>query len=152
MHAVMASKKHQKSGTVQEEGLTNEGTHHLLLLHKQAHHIVGSLPAYINRVGLTACELSTSQCLKRRPPPSLRSNLSSLPMGRNGEFAEACRCSGRCAGTPRDVTYTVHLNGKGLVLIYVVSHSNQFSGRFGFENISLCSGCSWFFYTALAFY
>ena len=66
----MSSKKQQKSGTVQEEeGLTNEGTHHLLLLHKQAHHIVGSLPAYVNRAGLTVCEMGTSQLLKRRPPP-----------------------------------------------------------------------------------
>ena len=38
-------------GTVQEEGLTNEDRHHLLLLHKQTHHIVGSLPVYINRGG-----------------------------------------------------------------------------------------------------
>ena len=41
----------KKSGTVQEEGQTNEGRHHLLLLHKQAHHIVGSLPAYVNWAG-----------------------------------------------------------------------------------------------------
>ena len=88
------AKKHQKSGTVQEEGLTNEGRHHLLLLHKQAHHTVGSLSAYVNKAGLTACEMGASQLLKIRPPPSLRSKLSSLSMGRNGEFAEACRCSG----------------------------------------------------------
>ena len=37
IHTVdMVSKKHQRSNTVQEEGLTNEGRHHLLLLHKQA--------------------------------------------------------------------------------------------------------------------
>ena len=63
------AKKHQKSGTVQEEGLTNEGRHHLLLLHKQAHHIVGSLPAHINRAGLTACEVGISQLLKNAYPP-----------------------------------------------------------------------------------
>ena len=68
MHAVMSSKKHQKNGTVQEEVLTNEGRHHLLLLHKQAHHIVGSLLAYVNRAGLTACEMGTSQHLKIRNP------------------------------------------------------------------------------------
>ena len=55
------AKSTKKSGNVQEEGLTNEGRHHLLLLHKQANHIVGSLPAYINRAGLTACEVGTSQ-------------------------------------------------------------------------------------------
>ena len=49
----MSSKKHQKSGSVQEEELTNEGTHNLLLLHKQAHHIVGSLPVYVNWARLT---------------------------------------------------------------------------------------------------
>ena len=65
----MSNKKHQKSGIVQEEGLTNEGTHHLLLVHKQAHHIAGSLPAYINRAGLTVCEVGTSQLLKDTHPP-----------------------------------------------------------------------------------
>ena len=35
-----------------------------------------------------------------------------------------------------DVTYTLHLNGRSLVLIYVVSHPNQFSGWFGFETIA----------------
>ena len=34
VHAVMLSKKHQRSCTVQEEGLTNEGKHHL---YNQAH-------------------------------------------------------------------------------------------------------------------
>ena len=33
-YAVMLSKKHQRSSTVQEERLTNEGRHHFLLLHK----------------------------------------------------------------------------------------------------------------------
>ena len=39
IHAVMLSKKHQRSSTVQEEGPTNEGRHHfhLLLLHEQAY-------------------------------------------------------------------------------------------------------------------
>ena len=38
VHAVMLSKKHQRSSAVQkEERLTIEGRHHLLLLHKQAH-------------------------------------------------------------------------------------------------------------------
>ena len=63
------AKKHQKSGTVQAKGLTNEGRHHLLLLHKQAHHIVGSLPAYVNRTGLTACEMGISQLVKYAHPP-----------------------------------------------------------------------------------
>ena len=31
VHSVMSSKKHQRSSTVQEVGLTNEGRHHLLL-------------------------------------------------------------------------------------------------------------------------
>ena len=35
VHAVMLSKKHQRSSTVGEEGLTNEGRHQLMLLHKQ---------------------------------------------------------------------------------------------------------------------
>ena len=120
----MSNKKHQKSGTVQEEGLTNEGRHHLLLLHKQAHHIVGSLPAYVNRAELTACKMGTSQLLKIRPPPSLRSNLSSLPMGRNGKFAEACRRSSQGRGTPGVMLRirTLHLNGKGLVLLQTLSY------------------------------
>ena len=61
VHAVMLSKKHQRSSsTVQEEGLTNEGRHHLLLLHKQVHDkrsIAESLHVYINRVRLTVCEV-----------------------------------------------------------------------------------------------
>ena len=113
------AKEHQKSGTVQEKGLTNEGRHHLLLLHKKAHHIVGSLPAYVNRAGLTACAMGTSQLLKIRPHPSLRSSLNSLPMGHNREFAEACRCSCQGRSTPGMMSRirTLHLNGKGLVLL-----------------------------------
>ena len=48
---------------VQEEGLTNEGRHHLLLLHKQVHdksrkkNVAKSLHKYLNRVRLTACEV-----------------------------------------------------------------------------------------------
>ena len=67
VHAVMSTKKHQRSCTVQEEGLTNEDRHHL---HKQAHgkSIAESLHAYINRARLTECEVGTSQLSKIRPP------------------------------------------------------------------------------------
>ena len=54
------SKKQLRSSTVQEEGLTNEGRHHLLLLHKQVHDkrgITESLHAHITKIRLTACEL-----------------------------------------------------------------------------------------------
>ena len=34
VYAVMLSKKHLRNSTVQEEALTNEGRHHLLLLRK----------------------------------------------------------------------------------------------------------------------
>ena len=34
VHAVMLSKKHRRNSTFQEDGLTNEGRHHLLLLRK----------------------------------------------------------------------------------------------------------------------
>ena len=37
VHAVMLGKKHQRSSTVEEKELTNEGRHHLLLLYKQVH-------------------------------------------------------------------------------------------------------------------
>ena len=37
LHAVVLSKKHRRSSAVQGEGLTNEGRHYLLLLHKQTH-------------------------------------------------------------------------------------------------------------------
>ena len=50
IHAVMLSMKHLRSSTVQEE-LTNEGRHHLLLLHKQVYvkrGIAESLHTYIN--------------------------------------------------------------------------------------------------------
>ena len=42
---------HQRSSTVQEEGLTNEGGHHLLLLHNQAHDKRDIEESYIN-IGL----------------------------------------------------------------------------------------------------
>ena len=49
MQLYMLSKKHHRSNNVQEEGLTNEGRHHL---HKQARQkdITESLYNYINRV------------------------------------------------------------------------------------------------------
>ena len=61
---------------LQEEGLTNEVRHHLLLLHKQAYDkkgIAESLHVYITRVRLTKCEvgilsIKMSQHLKIRPP------------------------------------------------------------------------------------
>ena len=70
----MLRKKHRRSSTVQEEGLTNEGRHHLLLLYKKAHErsaIAESLQAYITR--LTVCEVGiflreTSQLSKIHPP------------------------------------------------------------------------------------
>ena len=74
---------------MQEEGLTNEGRHHLLLLRKQVHDkrgIAESLHAQITRARLTACEVGVfsreiSQLSKIRPHPSFRSHLSSSPMG-----------------------------------------------------------------------
>ena len=60
VHAVMLSKKHHRSSTVQEEGLTNEGRHHLLLLCNHAHDKRGtaeSRHAQITRAKLTACEV-----------------------------------------------------------------------------------------------
>ena len=60
VHAVMLGKKHGRSSTLQEEGLTNEGKHHLLLLHNQAHDkrgIAELLHAHITRARVTACEL-----------------------------------------------------------------------------------------------
>ena len=54
--AVMLSKKQRRSSTVQEEGLTNESRHHLLLLHKQARDkrdIAESLHAQITGSGET---------------------------------------------------------------------------------------------------
>ena len=76
---------------MQEEGLTNEGRHHLLLLSKQAHDkrgIAESLHAQITRPRLTACEVGVhvfsreiSQLSKICPPPSFMSHLGSSPMG-----------------------------------------------------------------------
>ena len=64
---------------MQEEGLTNEGRHHLLLLHKQAHDKRGieeSLHAQIARARQTVCEVGVflreiSQLSKIGPPPLL---------------------------------------------------------------------------------
>ena len=45
---------------MQEKGLTNEGRHHLLYLHKQMHDkrgIIKSLIQYINQAQLPACEV-----------------------------------------------------------------------------------------------
>ena len=92
----MLSKNHQRSSTVQEEGLTNEGRHHWQLLHKQVHDkrgIAESLHAYINTAGLAASELGIfseeiSQLLRIHPSPSLRSHLhvSSSLIGDNDSF------------------------------------------------------------------
>ena len=75
----MLSKKHQRSSIVQEEGLTNEGRHHLLLSHKQVHDksgIAESLHAYITRAKLTVYEVGVfsrdiSQPSKRAMPTPL---------------------------------------------------------------------------------
>ena len=69
-----------------EEGLTNEGRHHLQLLHKQVH---DKSNMYINRTSVTVCEVGIfsreiSQLSEIRPLlSSLRSHLhaSSSPMG-----------------------------------------------------------------------
>ena len=56
----MLCKKHQRSSTVQEEGLINEGMQKQLILHKQVHEqksIAKSLYVYINRARLTACKV-----------------------------------------------------------------------------------------------
>ena len=72
----------EKQYCTQEEGQTNEGRHHLLLLHTQ---INGKrdMHANITRTRLTACEVGVflreiSQFSKIRLPPSLRSHLCSL--------------------------------------------------------------------------
>ena len=74
---------------MQEEGLTNEGRHDLLLLRKQAHDkrdIEEIVHVQITSTRLTACEVGVfsreiSQLLKIHPSPSFRSHLSSSPMG-----------------------------------------------------------------------
>ena len=68
---------------MQEEGLTNEGRHDLLLLHKQVHDKrsnAESLRAYIARARLTACEMGVFS-REISQPPSLWSYLGSSPMG-----------------------------------------------------------------------
>ena len=70
---------------MQEEGLKNEGRHHLLLLYKKAHDrngIAESLQAYITRARLTVGEVGiflkeTSQLSKIHPPPSYGQSLPS---------------------------------------------------------------------------
>ena len=63
VHAIMVCKKHQRSCTVQEEGLIKEGRHLLLLLHKQVHNKRGhcKITACVRtckyRARLTACEV-----------------------------------------------------------------------------------------------
>ena len=52
VHAILFSKKHQKSCTVQEDGLVTKCSHHSLLLHKQAQDkrgIAKSPNVYTNR-------------------------------------------------------------------------------------------------------
>ena len=54
---------------MQEEGLTNEGRHHLLLLRKQAHDkggIAESQHTYITIARLTACEVGVFYHNSRR--------------------------------------------------------------------------------------
>ena len=60
------SKKHWRSSTGQEEGLTIEGKHNLLLLHKQVHDkrgIAEPLHAYINKTRLTITTLENMPIL-----------------------------------------------------------------------------------------
>ena len=75
---------------MQEKGLTNEGRHHLLLLHKQAHDKRSRITAHVHvdlyRARLTACEVGVSQekyhnSRNYAHPTSLKSNLSSSAMG-----------------------------------------------------------------------
>ena len=81
VHAVMLSKKHRRSSTVQEEGLyvMKADTICCNCVSKQAHDKRGieeSLHAQITRARLTACEVGVfsreiSQPLKIHPPPLL---------------------------------------------------------------------------------
>ena len=85
VHAVMLSKKHWRSYTAQEEGLKNEGRHHLLLLLEQKHDKESIAEvSYVNRAKPSACEVGVfsreiSQLSKICPPPSMRSSLSYCP-------------------------------------------------------------------------
>ena len=73
---------------MQGEGLTSEGSYHLLLLHKQTNdkrHNAESLHEYKTRARLTVYEVGVffreiSQLLKICPFPFLWSYLNSLPM------------------------------------------------------------------------
>ena len=62
VHAVMLSKKHHRSSTVQGEGLSNED--HLQLLHKQAHEYHRNITTFENM-----------------PTPSLRSRFKFIAHG-----------------------------------------------------------------------
>ena len=82
-------KKQWKSNTVHEEGLANEGRHHLLLLHKQAldkRGIAEPLHEYINRDRLYSCVWG-GHIIKRNTinienmPTPLLVELHSSPMG-----------------------------------------------------------------------
>ena len=78
---------------MQEEGLTNEGRHHLLLLHKQAHDkrgIAESLRAQITRVKLTACEVGVASF-----PGSPRANEKSKERGEPGRIYHVKNVIGR---------------------------------------------------------
>ena len=74
----------QRSSTVQLEGLTNEGRHDFLLLHKQVqakiskNHCMHTLACFWKKYHVSKI---CPQLLKIRPPPSFRSHLSSLPHG-----------------------------------------------------------------------
>ena len=57
---VTLGKRHRRSSTVQEEGLTNDGRQYLLLLHKQEHKKEALQNHYmhtINTAGLSECEV-----------------------------------------------------------------------------------------------
>ena len=76
----MLSTKHPRSSTVQEEWLTNEGRHHLLLLYKGAHDKRGtaeSLHAYINRAQST---VSVSEPILREISQLFEITLTSLSL------------------------------------------------------------------------
>ena len=92
VHVVILSKNHQRSNTVQEEGLTNEGSCHLLFLHRQAHdkrHCrIFAYEHMMNRARLIACEMGVAffrgilQLLKIRPPHPIEEPLTGASFGR----------------------------------------------------------------------
>ena len=66
---LLLSTKHQRSSTVQVKGLTNEGRHRLLLLHKRMTKEAELLHEYIMRAKLTVYEVGLlSQILKLNIP------------------------------------------------------------------------------------